>query len=256
MPFFYAWCVGNLVVAALLAVIFARLFSAPRPLLAIEQAKVGLPIHISNLGQFLLLRADQLILVVLATSAAVGRYSIAVNIAEVLWYLPAAAGLVSIPFLSSQRPTPEKKAALLHAIRLSLWLTAGGAVVVALVAPPLVPLVFGDAFRGSVWPLELLLPGIAMAGIARVSSAALIAKRQTRPLWRITLSSLLVNLVLCLGLIPPFAAAGAAVASSAAYGMLGVLLLRQTVKCWNLRAADCVRLPRRLTAQRVAPAAP
>lgn len=255
LPFFYAWCVGNLVVAALLAVIFSRLFSRPRPRLAIEQAKVGLPIHISNLGQFLLLRADQLILIVLATSAAVGSYSVAVNIVEVLWYLPGAAGVVSIPFLSGPRTAAEKTAALLHALRLSLWLTAGGAIVVALLGPPLVPLVFGDAFRPAIWPLELLLPGVVVAGLVRVCSAALIAKRHTAPLWKIMVAALGVNLVLNVTLIPPFEAAGAAVASSVAYGVLGVLLLRQTVKCWSLRTTDCVRLPRRVPSQQMASAA-
>jgi O-antigen/teichoic acid export membrane protein len=253
MPFFYAWCVGNLAVAALFALILTPLFARPRPRLAIEQAKIGLPIHVATLSQFLLLRADQLILFVLATSAAVGRYSIAVNIVEVLWYLPAAAGLVSIPFLSGSRTEDEKTAALLHALRLSLWLTAGGAVLVALVAPLLVPLVFGNAFRPAIWPLELLLPGIVMAGIVRVCSAALIAKRQTAPLWKITVVALTANLVFCFILIPPFAAAGAAVASSLAYALLGMLLLRKTVQCWALWTVDCVRLPRRIPSNRWPP---
>lgn len=251
MPFFYAWCVGNLAVATLLVLIFRGLFSRPQPRLALEQVKVGLPIHVSNLSQFLLLRADQLILFVLATSAAVGRYSIAVNIVEVLWYLPAAAGLVSIPFLSSPRPLAEKTTALLHALRLSLWLTAAGAVIIALVAPPVLPLVFGEAFRPAVWPLELLLPGIVMAGIVRVCSAALIARRQTAPLWKIMVAALGANLVFSFILIPPLDAVGAAIASSIAYGMLGILLLRKTVYLWGLRMADCVRLPRRIPSQQI-----
>lgn len=246
--FFYASCCGSVAVAVLLGLSFRRLFDRPRREVALDQVRVGLPIHVTNVAQFLLLRADQLILAALATRAAVGRYSVAVNIAEALWYLPAAAGLVSIPFLSGDRSAADKRAALRHALRVSLWLPAAGALATAALAPVLIPIVFGEEFTRATWPLELLLPGIVAAGVVRVCSAALIARGQTSAMWKLTALALVVNLALCMLLIPSFGASGAAVASSVAYTMLGFMLLHRTGVVWTLTPGDYLRLPLRRAA--------
>jgi O-antigen/teichoic acid export membrane protein len=246
--FFYASCCGSVAVAILLGLSFRRTFERPRRDVALDQVRIGLPIHVTNVAQFLLLRGDQLILAALATRAAVGRYSVAVNIAEALWYLPAAAGLVSIPFLSGDRSPAEKLAALRHALRVSLWLPAAGALVAAALAPVLIPIVFGEDFAKATWPLELLLPGIVAAGVVRVCSAALIARSQTSAMWKLTGLALIVNLVLNVILIPLFGASGAAVASSVAYTMLGLMLLHRTGVVWTLTPGDYLRLPLRRAA--------
>jgi O-antigen/teichoic acid export membrane protein len=243
--YFYASCCGSAAVALLLGLSFRRIFERPRRDVALEQFHVGLPIHVTNVAQFLLLRADQLILAALATEAAVGRYSVAVNIAEALWYLPAAAGLVSIPFLSGDRSVEDKLVALRHALSVSLWLPAAGALAAAALAPLLIPIVFGQNFANATWPLELLLPGIVAAGVVRVCSAALIARNQTSAMWKLTGMALAVNLVLNVLLIPPLGASGAAVSSSVAYAMLGFLLLHRTGAVWMLTPRDYLRLPLR-----------
>jgi O-antigen/teichoic acid export membrane protein len=235
-PFYYAWCAGTVLVAVLFLVRFSPLGSSPSSGVAAEQLRVGMPIHVANLANFLLLRVDQLLLAALASTAAVGLYSVAVNLVEALWYLPMAAGLVSIPFLSSpSHSEAEKRQALLHALRMSVGLPLVGAVVLGTVSPVLVPLVFGDRFDGAVVPLLLLLPGIICAGSSRVCSAALIARKKTKVIWRASLSALAVNLVLNVVLIPIWEARGAAIASSLSYGLLGYLLVKATSREWSLR---------------------
>src|SRR5262249_48245567 len=187
---FYVWCAGNLVVASLLARRFRRVVDRPSRAVAERQLRIGLPIHLSNVAQFLLLRADQLVLALVSGTAAVGQYSVGVNVVEALWYLPLAAGLASIPFLSGPPPAAEKQDALRRAIGMSVWLTAGGAVVLGALAPVVVPLVFGSAFHGAVVPLELLLPGVVAAAIVRIATAGLIARGRLRTLVVYTVGAL------------------------------------------------------------------
>jgi O-antigen/teichoic acid export membrane protein len=251
VAYYFGWCLGTLAVALVLAAAFRREIARPRRIMTREQFRVGLPIHVANVGQFLLLRADQLLLLVFATNSAVGEYAVAVNIVEVLWYLPAAVGVVSVPFLSASRPMEEKTSALAHATRLCFWLTSVAALLLGLLAIPLVPFVFGEAFQGSVVPLELLLPGVAAAGIVRVCTSGLIAQRETQVLWKAMVWALAVNLALNVVFIPPLGASGAAIASTLAYAFLAVLLLRRMTRSWNITVADCLRLPDRLHPRRL-----
>ena len=241
--FFYAWCLSNVIVAALFLSRFSDTLSWPSRAVGDKQLRVGLPIHISNVAQFLLLRSDQLVLSVVAGAAAVGMYSVGVNLVEALWVLPAAAGLASIPFLSGDAPEDQKQRAMMSATSLSIWLTVIGAVFLGAVAPFLVPLVFGKGFHGAVLPLEVLLPGIVAAALVRITTAALIAKKHTKPLVRYMLVALVLNLGLNLGLIPPFEATGAALASTIAYAVLGAALLREATRIWDVPVRGCLQPP-------------
>src|SRR4029079_13176046 len=91
VPYFVAWALSSLAVGLFLAAAFRHEGATVDLEVGKRAAVVALPIHVANVGQFLLLRADQLLLFVIAGSPAVGYYAVAVNIAEVLWYLPAAA---------------------------------------------------------------------------------------------------------------------------------------------------------------------
>ncbi|MEJ7567603.1 MAG: polysaccharide biosynthesis C-terminal domain-containing protein [Gaiellaceae bacterium] len=241
--FFYAWCLGT----AAVAIVFALLLDACMPRLQIESIRqhvaVTLPIHLSNVSQFLLLRADQLLLFALAGSAAVGYYAVAVNIVEVLWYLPSVAGVVSLPLLSGDGSHAEKSEMLLYALRLSIWLAALGGALCALTAPLVVPLLFGPAFAPTVFPLEILLPGIVAGGVIRVGTAALIACGKLNHLLRVTLLALGVNILLAVLMIPFWGAAGAAAASTVSYMLLAALLLRAVTGAWSISMIACLRCP-------------
>jgi O-antigen/teichoic acid export membrane protein len=244
--FFLAWCGTNFVSAMIFLFYLRAWIGRPNLRVAHEQRRIGLPVYLYNLGQFLLFRADQLLLSLLVGSTAVGVYSVAVNVTEVVWYLPAVAQLISIPFLSGDRPDDEKRQTLMQALRLSFWFSAFCGVGLALLSPFAIPLLFGGDFTGAVLPLELLLPGVVAAAVVKVSSAALIAKGRPSLIMRLTLGALVLNLALNAFLIPAFEASGAAVASSVAYTLLGAALLRATATAWSLRLTECLRLPTRL----------
>jgi O-antigen/teichoic acid export membrane protein len=103
--------------------------------------------------------------------------------------------------------------------------------------------VFGKGFTGAVLPLELLLPGIVAAALVRITTAALIAKKHTKPLVRYMIVALVLNLGLNVGLIPLWKASGAALASTIAYAVLGAVLLREATRIWNVPTVGCLQPP-------------
>jgi O-antigen/teichoic acid export membrane protein len=243
--FYLGWCGGQIFVAVLLGLALRVGITRPNRQVAVEQWRVGLPVHIANTCQFLLLRVDLLFLAALAGSVAVGHYAVATNVVEAIWYLPAAAGLLSIPFLSGTRPESEKVDALLHALRLSFWFSVVGGLALAALAPFLVPLVFGADFAGAVKPLELLIPGVVAAGIARTCSAAFIARRQPGLFARIAGIALVLNIGLNAVLVPQLGVSGAAIAASVSYLLLSFLALRKMADLWDLSPVACLRPPNR-----------
>lgn len=245
--FYFAWCGAQLTVAALLGLCLRTEPLGASRRVAGEQWRAGWPVHLSNTSQFLLLRVDQLLLAGLVGTAAVGEYTVAVNVAEALWYLPAAAGLLSIPFLSGGLPEADKARALVHAFRISFWFPVAGALALASSASVLLPYVFGQSFSGAVRPFLLLLPGVVAAGIAKVGSAALIARERSAFLLRISVGAFILNLALNALLVPSLEASGAALASTASYAVLGVASLRAAAAAWDVAPLDCLRLPARLS---------
>jgi O-antigen/teichoic acid export membrane protein len=239
--FFVAAVGSQLLVATILALSLRTLRGRPSRALAREQVRAGISVHASNLAQVMLYRADQLVLFAVVGAAAVGHYVVAVSVAEALWYLPTAAGALSVPYLSAPGPLAEKRRSLVHALRISLWMAVIGAGLVALAAPFALPLVFGPAFDHSIVPLEFLLPGITAASVAGTSIAALLAARRFRRMLVVTFAALGVNGVLMGLLIPGLDAAGAALASTGAYVLLGAAALRAATGVWEVPWQECLR---------------
>ncbi|MBI4954898.1 MAG: hypothetical protein HY908_22945 [Myxococcales bacterium] len=73
--------------------------------------------------------------------------------------------------------------AVRRALRRSSMLSALGAVVAVAVAPFAVPLVFGTAFAGAVWPFCLLVAATAGENISKVSQAALQSRGYPKVAW-------------------------------------------------------------------------
>jgi O-antigen/teichoic acid export membrane protein len=154
--------------------------------------------------------------------AAVGIYSIAMQAAEAMWLVPAAiATAVTGPVVHD---TPERAAKVIrNACVRGLLYSAGVAVAVGALAPIIVPLLFGEDFRGAVRPLVLLLPGVV--AYAPVSILVVyISIRCERPRLSLLVSvvGLVVSTAASFVFIPSYGASGAAVASAIGYAAGGL----------------------------------
>ena len=154
--------------------------------------------------------------------SAVGIYSIAMQAAEAMWLVPAAvATAVTGPAVHER---VDRAAVLIRdACARGLLYTVLIALAVGSLAPFVVPFLFGDDFRGAVRPLALLLPGVV--AYAPVSILVVyLSVRRGRPKLSLLVSGvgLLVTAAMSFVLIPPYGAAGAAVASAIGYAAGGV----------------------------------
>lgn len=197
----------------------------PAPRLLGETLRFGLRAWAGSLALFLNFRTDQILLGMIGSAAALGIYAVAVNASEVLLYLPAAIGTALVPAIAGSDPALRVERTL-RVFRSLLLVTLAGVALAALAGPALVPLVFGEAYEGSVGPLLWLLPGALGFAASGVFSSALLASGSPGRSSFGPLVALAVGLVLDVILIPGYGAAGAAAAASAAFlaGGLAALL--------------------------------
>jgi O-antigen/teichoic acid export membrane protein len=177
---------------------------------------------------------DQLVLSQTVAAADLGRYAIAVSFTLLPIPLVSAIGYVAFPSLAAQRQvTVESHRLLRLAVLASASIACAILVPLAVSAYWLVPLVFGSAYRGAVPLIWLLAPGGVFLACNQVVGDLL--RGRNRPAFVAASEGLaaIFTVVLLIALLPVFGVAGAAIASTVAYG---VALVAMTRCLWRLRS--------------------
>lgn len=217
-----------------------------------------------NLLSQLNYRVDLLLLGVIAGAGAVGVYSLAVQLAELLWLL---SGALATAVVATVVRGDERRAVELvcQACRQAVILTAVAAAAVVAVATVAIPPVFGEAYAGARLPLVVLAVGAVVYSPGSVL-AVYFSMRQGRMRVAVVAVALsaAVTAALCWPLISSGGATGAAIASDAGYAVgIGVAVLwfvrAAPVRLYSLipRGSDLAAYPallRRLSGREAAPA--
>src|SRR5205807_10539081 len=127
-------------------------------------AAFGLRAQLSTVLQFLSYRLDLFIVNAVAGLGAAGIYSVATLLAEAVWYIPNAVGLVLAPRVAATAEGEDDDATA-AICRATMLLSIAGAAAIALFAPLLVLLLFGHEFLPAVVPLWVLLPVVIALGL-------------------------------------------------------------------------------------------
>jgi O-antigen/teichoic acid export membrane protein len=213
-----AWSLTHLAwgIAAISVSAWQSGFGRPQLRLFRDALSLGIRAWVGSLSRFLNFRLDQVILGLIATQATLGVYAVAVNLSEVALYVPGAVVTAAVPAIARVRPEsrPAKTLAIYRPI---LVVTAAIVVAGALIGTPLLPVVFGEDYSGSVTPYLWLLPGALGFVTLGVFGAALLSS--SRPFLSSVgqLTALAVGVALDFALIPAFGASGAAAAASVAF---------------------------------------
>ena len=141
-----------------------------------------------------------------------GLYTAVVGPANLLLLFGAPLGLV-LPARSARRiGDPEFPHQVAVALRLILCLTAMAAALGAVIAPTVIPWIFGDEFEGAVVPFQILLLG--MVALALKSIIVKCITGLGRPKWSTAISATnaIISIALCILLLPIHGALGAAMA--------------------------------------------
>jgi len=152
------------------------------------------------------------------STAGVGVYAVSVTVSQSVWFIANAVAVVLLPRLTGADASDAARTTPL-VCRSTLFVSALAALALGVASLWLIEALFGDDFESAVEPLLWLLPGtVALAGSKILTSYIF---SQGHPLTNslITVAALAVTLAADFALIPPFGVAGAAVASSLAYGV-------------------------------------
>jgi O-antigen/teichoic acid export membrane protein len=240
-----AWTASSIATAALAG---RRVTALGRLSLRLRRAtlrklfRFGLISYMSSLTSFANYRLDVVIVNLFAGARQVGLYAVATGLAEMVWYLPNAAGIVLAPKVASSDPREGDRITEMVCrvvVLCALVLSA----VLALTAPVVVVLFFGSAFADSAWAVWLLLPGIVTFSVARVLSMYLLGKNMLKVDLMASAAGMAVTLGLDLLLIPRFGFLGAAAASSIAYTSA------MLVDLWWLSRRTDISIPRLILAR-------
>ena len=180
--------------------------------------------YVQTLAATLHLRLDQFLCAYFLSAADVGLYAIALNFGTLLDKIGEAAGTVMFPRLAGSSDR-DAHVATTKVCRHTLFVLAIGGTVFAVGAPIVVPVLYGERFRGAVLPLLILLPGMLGAALYQLLTRNFTSRGRQEVNIVAALLALGSNVGLNFILIPRLGIAGAAISHDLSYGAAAILLL-------------------------------
>jgi len=229
---------GALAVRAVLRkLIRASGAAAPRTDMGLFRSSVayGAKAYTAALLAYLIVRSDMLLVNTLRGASDAGIYSIAVQVADLIYLLPMSIGLVLFPRLArdgSGDPAFAMKVTRHTAFLLLLLCSAA-----ALLARPAVGILYGPAFAAAVPALWWLLPGIWAYGVSNQIATQLASAGMPASAVLIWIPPLVLNVLLNLFWIPRWGITGAAASSTLCY----FLVLALHLALWSRRIHGSLR---------------
>jgi O-antigen/teichoic acid export membrane protein len=189
-----------------------------------EAAAFGVRANAAAALQLVNYRLDLFVLSAVASASRLGLYAAAVSVTSIMFLAPQTLAQVVFPRVAALSAADtgrhaEREMVEAKSLRHVSLVTLVSLPVVALAMVVLVPLIYGGRFSGAVALGLVLLPGVALFGIAAVMAATTNGRGHPEYSLRGAALSTPPTLVLYGVLIPLFGAWGAAVASTVSYAI-------------------------------------
>jgi O-antigen/teichoic acid export membrane protein len=184
----------------------------------------GVRIYPGSLATFFSYRVDVfLISLLLASPASVGLYGLAVSLAELVFYVPDSIATAFFPRVANAERAEADVLApqVTRVATLATALAAAALIPVAIVGVHLLL----PAFVDSLPALIVLVPGVIALSISKVLSGYVSGLGRALPVGAIAVTTLVVNVVANLILIPAWGIVGAAAASLTSYTANAILMV-------------------------------
>ena len=236
------YAAGAIVGLVVAAVLMARRLGFPR--LRFDRAgwpklaRTSLPFAVHESFTLLLLKLDAVMLSLLSTQAAVGRYGVASRLYESTFFITfAITGAVAPMYVYLTRDsTPTVGAVFERSIKLSLVALVPCAVAFAALSEPLLVLFFGEDFRDAAPTLELLSASAVFMGVIGLCSTLISLRMNPVMMVRLTSAMVILNVIFNLVLQPRYG-------DRAAAGVMTGTLLVFTVMAVRTAAGGVGGLP-------------
>jgi O-antigen/teichoic acid export membrane protein len=176
-------------------------------------AAASVPFAAQDTFSILLARMDTLLLSVIATQAAVGRYGAAYRLFESTFFITyALTGSFSAMYTYLGRNSdPPLRFVFQRSLKLAVVLLTPPAVAFAILAVPICRLIYGAGFAAAA-PLRVLAPAVILMGVVTLGVSLMVSRENPRRMIFMTAAVAGLNIVLNLILIPPYGDVGAAAA--------------------------------------------
>lgn len=152
---------------------------------------------------------DRAVLIALVSPAALGLYVVAKHLARPMVALSSAVVAVLFPE-ASRVETKDAVRLLGRAARLNLAVACGLVLPLAFAAPPLLQLLYGEAFAASAGPFRILLIDAALMGFSSILMQAFMGAGRPGVVTALLVMGLVMNVIGMLILVPAFGLIGAA----------------------------------------------
>jgi O-antigen/teichoic acid export membrane protein len=193
---------------------------------------VSAPFAVQDTFSVMLARMDTLILSVLATQAAVGRYGAAYRLFESSFLIIYALTAAFTALYTRLGPTSEPPLRFVFqvSIKAALVLLMPLAIAFVFLAGPVCSLIYGSTFASAA-PLSILGPGVALMGVINLTVSLLVSNEDPRRVVALTGAVAALNIGLNLLLIPIYGDEGAAAAMLATEVIYAAWVMR---RAWRL----------------------
>jgi O-antigen/teichoic acid export membrane protein len=207
-----------------------------RPALRIEPRqwwslmKAAAAIGLAGVFAVILFRVDMSMLAVFESSSVVGRYGAAYRLLEATLFISWAVSSAVYPVFSRLTPASEPPVGFVYerGVKLGLALTIPFAVGALVLADPVVDLLYGSDYAGSVTALRLLAPAIALYPVLYVTGSLLVSQNRQRVMMIVYGLVALENIAANLVLIPWLSLNGAALSTSISTALVAIALVAST----------------------------
>jgi O-antigen/teichoic acid export membrane protein len=219
--------IGALLVTATAIVLAAKHggFLSLRPSASVlrEELAFGSRAVPGALAERLQFRADAFVVNLFLGVRSTGIYSVTSGLAETLWYVPNALGIVMFSRAVDSGADAARVAATLTRAAVAVTLVA--TIPALVLGPALVRFVYGSQFADAGVALRFILPGIVAYSVVAILTRFLSGRGRPGSTTLILCAGLVVNVASNLLLVPELGINGAALASSISYSVTAVLTL-------------------------------
>jgi len=182
--------------------------------------------QLGNITNLISTRVDLIILNFYLGKSLAGVYSVAINFADILLFFPLILSYVIFPH-TARRQSEEGWRLTQRVTRISFCISILLAVSIAVLAPLVIPVLFGEEFSGAVRPLWILLPGVILLSTFRVLASGISGLGYPFIFSICTIVTVISTVTLNLILVPIHKEIGAAISSAISYalGFTAILLI-------------------------------
>ncbi|MEA2387819.1 MAG: hypothetical protein QOG41_592 [Thermoleophilaceae bacterium] len=191
----------------------------------------SVPFAVQDVFTVLLFRLDAVLLSLIASDAAVGRYGSAYRLFESTFFLTYALIAAFAPMFTylERDSEPTIHGVYQRSIKLALLLLVPCGVVFGTLAPFVSRAFFGDGLESAAASLRILAPAVVLIGLVTLTTSLIVSRRSPTSMVWLSAAMTVVNVALNLALIPGLEERGAAIAMLATEAIFLVLVVRMAL---------------------------